>query len=205
MSRKPNHTAPVPSQRTLTPGHAAKLAALALGLTTLACQKSPPPEGSAATAANPAANTAAASAVSPAAAVTAVAPELAAKPRSAPLPGTPVEIGGISKSGKYSARLRFTVPQVGELFAVDAMVSLADGMALPADATVAMDATMPEHRHGMMTDPVTTPLLAGKWRTEGMRLHMQGNWMFHVKVTTPQGADEVELPFVQPPEAVPGL
>lgn len=129
----------------------------------------------------------------------------AATVRSAPLPGTPVEVGGTSKSAKYSARLRFTVPKVGELFGIDTAVSLADGSSLPADATVTIDATMPEHRHGMMTDPETKPLQAGKWRTEGMRLHMQGNWMFHVKVTTPQGADEVELPFVQPPEAVSGL
>lgn len=173
------------------------VAALTAAVTALACQKGPAAESMAASAASPAATLSAAA--------PAEVPAAAAKVRSAPLPGTPVEIGGTSKSSKYAARLRFTVPQVGELFGVDALVSMPDGSSLPADATVAVDATMPEHHHGMMTDPETKALGSGKWRTEGMRLHMQGNWMFHVKVTTPQGADEVELPFVQPPEAVPGL
>lgn len=162
-----------------------------------ACQR---PAAEAPAAAADAAATAAAAATAPAA-----APAATAKPSlSAPLVGTPVELGGTSKSGKYAAKLRFTVPQVGEMFGIDALATLADGAPLPADATVSVDATMPEHRHGMMTDPETKPSGLGKWRAEGMKLHMHGAWMMHVKITTPQGADEVELPFLQPPEAVPG-
>ena len=178
-------------------------AALAL-LVGLACQRTPVAEST--TAATGGGQAGAVQAVTAKVApVPATGPAGAPKGATSPIPGTPVEIGGTSKSGKLAAKLRFTVPQVNEMFSVDALVSLQDGSVLPADATVTLDATMPEHRHGMMTDPETKLATPGKWRTEGMRLHMQGNWMFHVKVTSAQSTDEVELPFVQPPEAAPGL
>lgn len=166
------------------------------------CQKAAAPA-----APSPAAPSAAAAPAAPAAAAATPAEAAAEAPKAgqgAPLVGTPVELGGTSKSGKYAAKLRFTVPQVGEMFGIDALANLADGSPLPGDAKVAVDATMPEHRHGMMTDPETKQVNPAKWRAEGMKLHMHGNWMLHVKITTAQGTDEVELPFVQPPEAVPG-
>ena len=175
----------------------ASIAALA------SCQKAAAPAAPAPAA--PSATAAIAAPATPAAA--AATPAEAAAPKAgpgAPLVGTPVELGGTSKSGKYAAKLRFIVPQVGEMFGIDALANLADGSPLPGDAKVAVDATMPEHRHGMMTDPETKQVNPAKWRAEGMKLHMHGNWMLHVKITTAQGTDEVELPFVQPPEAVPG-
>ncbi|MCX7167432.1 MAG: hypothetical protein NTV11_14320 [Rhodocyclales bacterium] len=38
------------------------------------------------------------------------------------------------------------------------------------------DATMPEHKHGMNYRPVVTPLGDGRFRVEGMMLHMAGHW-----------------------------
>lgn len=38
------------------------------------------------------------------------------------------------------------------------------------------DATMPAHRHGMNYRPVIKPLETGRFRVEGMMLHMAGHW-----------------------------
>jgi hypothetical protein len=47
----------------------------------------------------------------------------------------------------------------------------------PADAQLAaVDATMPEHRHGMNYKPSLKPLGGGRWRAEGLLWHMSGRW-----------------------------
>lgn len=47
----------------------------------------------------------------------------------------------------------------------------------PADAVlVAVDATMPAHRHGMNYRPSLLPLGDGRWRAEGLLFHMSGAW-----------------------------
>ncbi len=47
----------------------------------------------------------------------------------------------------------------------------------PASAQLAaVDATMPEHRHGMNYRPSITPLGEGRWRAEGLLWHMSGRW-----------------------------
>jgi hypothetical protein len=47
----------------------------------------------------------------------------------------------------------------------------------PAEAQlVAVDATMPAHRHGMNYRPSLQPLGDGRWRVEGLLFHMSGTW-----------------------------
>ena len=47
----------------------------------------------------------------------------------------------------------------------------------PADAVLLrVDATMPEHRHGMNYRPSLKPLGEGGWRVEGLLWHMSGRW-----------------------------
>ncbi len=134
----------------------------------------------------------------PAAAVVA-APAVA----TAPAVGTAMELGGTSKAGKYKITFSFNVENMGALFAPVTRVQHFDGSPLPADATVVVDATMPAHHHGMMTKPETTQLVPGQFRTQGMRLHMQGNWVFSVQVREGDQTDSLDLPFEQPPEALP--
>lgn len=47
----------------------------------------------------------------------------------------------------------------------------------PADARLQrVDATMPEHRHGMNYRPSLKALGGGRWRAEGLMFHMAGRW-----------------------------
>lgn len=47
----------------------------------------------------------------------------------------------------------------------------------PANARLArVDATMPEHRHGMNYRPSVRPLGEGRWTVDGMLWHMSGRW-----------------------------
>ena len=47
----------------------------------------------------------------------------------------------------------------------------------PADAVLRrVDATRPEHRHGMNYRPSLKSLGEGRWRVEGLLWHMSGRW-----------------------------
>jgi putative membrane protein len=73
-------------------------------------------------------------------------------------------------------------------------------------AQLKVDATMPDHGHGMMTqpkasaemncDPVGRCLAAGgRFAYDGFRLHMFGSWRFEVTVDGPAGKDTGSLAF----------
>lgn len=51
------------------------------------------------------------------------------------------------------------------------------------DATVAVDARMPAHNHGMNLQPRVTPAGAGTFRADGLLFHMPGTWELYVDVT----------------------
>jgi len=53
----------------------------------------------------------------------------------------------------------------------------------PAQARLRrVDATMPEHRHGMNYRPSLQPLGDGVWRVEGLLWHMGGRWELRLDV-----------------------
>jgi hypothetical protein len=53
----------------------------------------------------------------------------------------------------------------------------------PAAARVLrVDATMPEHRHGMNYRPTVKPLSDGRWRAEGLLWHMAGRWELAIEI-----------------------
>jgi hypothetical protein len=70
-----------------------------------------------------------------------------------------------------------TVPDpiaVGEHFALDfTMCPRAKG---DAPRSVRVDASMPEHRHGMNYRPVVTARAVGTYRADGLLFHMPGRW-----------------------------
>lgn len=46
----------------------------------------------------------------------------------------------------------------------------------PTAQLLRVDATMPEHRHGMNYRPSVKPMGDGRWRAEGLLWHMAGRW-----------------------------
>ena len=69
----------------------------------------------------------------------------------------------------------------------------------PAEAMLQrVDASMPEHRHGMNYRPSLKALGEGRWRAEGLLWHMSGRWELQLDVQL-HGIDHrlrqsVELP-----------
>jgi hypothetical protein len=69
----------------------------------------------------------------------------------------------------------------------------------PADAQLLrVDATMPEHRHGMNYRPSLKPLGDGRWRVEGLLWHMAGRWELRLDVQH-RGAEQRLLQSVMLP------
>ncbi len=64
-----------------------------------------------------------------------------------------------------------------------------DQTTLVADAGVTIDATMPQHGHGMTTQPIVTGYGDGTFLVEGMLFHMGGYWQIIVDVDGPMGAE----------------
>lgn len=51
------------------------------------------------------------------------------------------------------------------------------------DALISVDGGMPEHNHGLATSPQVTEALGdGRYRLEGMRFHMNGEWELRLQI-----------------------
>jgi hypothetical protein len=90
-----------------------------------------------------------------------------------PLPGTPLQGDAV--------QIAWQVPgaaiEVGRHFVLDVQLC-------PAGAVLQrVDATMPEHRHGMNYRPSLQSLGGGRWRAEGLMFHMPGRWELRFDVT----------------------
>jgi hypothetical protein len=107
------------------------------------------------------------------------APPPAAVPAGLPLDGV------ASNDGTYFvafAARPSPIPPNAE-FALDVSVLSPDRSALVPGVTLAVDATMPEHGHGMNVVPRVTPLGDGRFRVEGLLWHMSGVWEIEFDVT----------------------
>jgi hypothetical protein len=72
-----------------------------------------------------------------------------------------------------------TVPpkiEIGKHFSVEATVCPKTGGAAPK--SLAVDAQMPEHRHGMNYRAKVSPQGEGRFRADGLMFHMPGRWQF---------------------------
>jgi hypothetical protein len=70
---------------------------------------------------------------------------------------------------------------INELHTWIVHVETSDGEPID-DATVVIDGGMPEHNHGMPTQPLVTALGNGDYRVEGMKFQMPGWWTITVSV-----------------------
>ena len=54
-----------------------------------------------------------------------------------------------------------------------------------------VDASMPEHRHGMNYRPRIVALGGGRFRAEGMMFHMSGRWQLEFGVQSAKGSSRL--------------
>jgi putative membrane protein len=113
-----------------------------------------------------------------------------------------------TRRGLYRVDLIFPPAgvQMNDLFTVGLRIKDSAGTVVER-AKLSVDASMPEHGHGMMTQPKPAAAMrcdaagscavsGGRFEFEGFRLHMFGNWRFEVTVDGPAGSDRGYLPFV---------
>ena len=103
---------------------------------------------------------------------------------------------GLGPRTSAQARYTATLQPEGELkprkmYAV--RVAIADAKGRPVEgATIAVDGGMPEHGHGLPTQPrVTRSEGDGVYVIEGLRFNMGGWWELKLTITTPAGTDTV--------------
>jgi hypothetical protein len=68
----------------------------------------------------------------------------------------------------------------------------------PVDhATIAVDGGMPQHGHGLPTEPkVSADLGDGRYQVDGMKFNMPGWWVVNLSVDGPDGPDTVTFNLV---------
>ncbi len=69
---------------------------------------------------------------------------------------------------------------------------------LPVDhATIAVDGGMPQHGHGLPTEPeVSADLGEGRYQVDGMKFNMPGWWVVKLSVNGPAGEDTATFNLV---------
>ena len=90
------------------------------------------------------------------------------------------------QSGKYLVLYR-TSPaplKVGQHFSVEFAVC-------PSPESVRIDAQMPEHKHGMNYRPTVTATGEGRYKAEGLMLHMAGKWELVFEVRAKDSVERV--------------
>jgi hypothetical protein len=80
---------------------------------------------------------------------------------------------------------------VGRHFAIDFV--LCPHGAVKAPAEVRVDATMPEHKHGMNYKPSVSARGAGQYRAEGLMFHMPGRWELVFELRGDAGSTPLRL------------
>ncbi len=80
---------------------------------------------------------------------------------------------------------------LGQHFALDIVLCPLAKQPLPA--TLAVDADMPAHRHGMNYRASVSALGEGRFRAEGLMFHMAGRWRFIFDVPGAAGQPPIRL------------
>jgi hypothetical protein len=94
---------------------------------------------------------------------------------------------------KTPALRRFSMNQT---FAVEAYVVSTRNDESRADVTLSVDALMPEHNHGMNTRAIVTPDGVGKFRVDGLMLHMRGEWELYFDIARGNRVERAQFSVV---------
>ena len=98
----------------------------------------------------------------------------------------------VSERQTYTATLQPTQPlRVRRLQSVPVLITDAQGRPVES-ARISVDGGMPEHGHGLPTQPrVTRALGGGVYEIEGLRFSMGGWWEVKLAIDSPAGADRI--------------
>mgnify|MGYP006267439823 CR=1 FL=1 len=83
--------------------------------------------------------------------------------------------------------------EVGEPFSL--LINACTRSNKPAEL-VAVDAQMPEHKHGMNYRPTIVSLGEGRYRVDGMVFHMPGRWEINIDVRDGEESERLSHEFV---------
>lgn len=86
------------------------------------------------------------------------------------------------QSGAYTFDLRFERPVISQLFSIETTVTKTATGELLNSGLLRVNASMPEHGHGMQTEPRTKRISQGIYSTAGMKMHMNGSWELSAKI-----------------------
>jgi len=84
--------------------------------------------------------------------------------------------------------------QINKMFCLAATLSSTKDLLIKDLKVKSFDATMPEHRHGMVTRAKITALNSGEYLIEGLKLHMPGDWKFTLEVLHGSQSAQVAIP-----------
>ena len=101
----------------------------------------------------------------------------------------------VTRSGEYRVSYRSMLEPlaINQIHNWVFHIEYAEGGAVD-DATVSVTGGMPEHNHGLPTDPrMTQALGGGDYVLEGMRFHMSGYWELTVTIVAGGRRDTVVI------------
>ncbi len=102
--------------------------------------------------------------------------------------------GTVLESPRYVLAFKVSEVVVGRHFSID--ISSCSKSENPEPESLKVDAHMPEHRHGMNYAPSVAKLGPGRWRAEGLMLHMPGNWEFVFELRSKGSSDVLRSSFL---------
>lgn len=90
---------------------------------------------------------------------------------------------------------QLTPVQINQMHSWELEVVNAQGMQID-DAEIIVVGGMPDHDHGLPTNPQVTGMLPnGRYLLEGIRFHMPGRWLMQFSVRADSTLSELELEF----------
>ena len=127
------------------------------------------------------------------------APSAAAPASEAPAPpppaaDPPAAWEGLSSRGAYRVRVEPEEPPIplNRIHRWIAQVEDAEGTPVAVEA-MSVGGGMPQHGHGLVTEPVATPEGEGRVVIDGMKFHMSGAWRLDLGLMGPKGFDAISF------------
>ncbi|WP_373047513.1 FixH family protein [Vulgatibacter sp.] len=112
-----------------------------------------------------------------------------------PNPNANTSTTRFSESGRYEVSYRPDVTPVPRRALHSWTVELRDRAGRPVDgATIRVDGGMPDHGHGLPTQPAVREALGGgAYVVDGMKFNMGGYWVVDLAIDAPGGDDTVRF------------